>query len=79
MFLIEHEKEYKLILQGSLNARINILYFVDSLLEACQPLTPTEAPYLALVARDLGDIVQKVVPDTREGVLNLKSTKQVSQ
>lgn len=65
--------------KGHLNTRINILYAVDSLLEICQALTPTEAPYPVLVVRDLGRIVEGVVPDTREGVLNLKSTKQVSQ
>lgn len=65
------------MLQGSLNTRINILYFIDSLLEACQPLSLADAPYLALVGRHLGDIVERVIPETREGVLNLKSTKQV--
>jgi CTD kinase subunit gamma len=64
--------------KGHLNTRINILYAVDSLLEICQALTPAEAPYSALILRDLGRIVEGVVPDTREGVLNLKSTKQVS-
>lgn len=37
-----------------------------------------DAPYLAFVGKDLGDIVERVVPDTREGVLNLKSARQVS-
>lgn len=63
--------------QGSLNTRINILYFLDSLLEACQPLLPGDAPYLAFTARDLPTIVQGVVPDAREGILNLKSARQV--
>jgi CTD kinase subunit gamma len=41
-------------------------------------LGPPDAPYLAFISRDLGEIVERVVPDTREGVLNLKSAKQVT-
>lgn len=65
-------------IQGSLNTRINILYFLDSLAEASTSLGPQDAPYLEFISRDLGLIVERVVPDTREGVLNLKSAKQVS-
>jgi hypothetical protein len=65
-------------IQGSLNTRINILYFLDSLAEASTSLGPQDAPYLDFISRDLGLIVERVVPDTREGVLNLKSAKQVS-
>lgn len=63
--------------QGSLNTRINVLYFLDSLLDASSALGPTDAPYPAFVARDLGSIVGSVVPESREGVLNLKSARQV--
>ncbi|WRT66678.1 uncharacterized protein IL334_003638 [Kwoniella shivajii] len=63
--------------KGSLNNRINILYFLDTLLEASMPLGPTEAPYPELVNKNLHDIVGKVVPDSREGVLNLRSAKQI--
>ncbi|RSH89043.1 hypothetical protein EHS25_002705 [Saitozyma podzolica] len=62
--------------KGSLNTRINILYFLDSLAEASTSLGPQDAPYLDFISRDLGLIVERVVPDTREGVLNLKSAKQ---
>lgn len=63
-------------MQGSLNARINILYFLDSLAEACLPLRHEDAPYLAFLARDLETIVSNVVPKG-EGVLNLRAAKQV--
>jgi hypothetical protein len=33
--------------------------------------------YVALVKRDLGKIVDLVVPDNHEGVLNVMSTSQV--
>ncbi|WVW84275.1 hypothetical protein I302_106305 [Kwoniella bestiolae CBS 10118] len=63
--------------KGSLNTRINILYFLDTLLEASLPLGPADAPYPQLVTNNLQDIVGKVVPDNREGVLNLRSAKQI--
>lgn len=34
-------------------------------------------PYVAYITRDLSLVVGKVVPDTREGVLNLKAARQV--
>ena len=58
--------------------RINILYFLDSLLDASITLAPHDAPYPTLISRDVGVVVGYVVPDTREGVLNLKSARQVS-
>lgn len=67
----------------SLNARINLLYFLDSLLDKEGP-PPAEGskvagqPYKALVKRDLAKVVDMVVPQTREGVLNLMSANQVS-
>ncbi|OCF60864.1 hypothetical protein L486_00508 [Kwoniella mangroviensis CBS 10435] len=63
--------------KGSLNTRINILYFLDTLLEASLPLGPVDAPYPQLVTQNLQDIVGKVVPDGRDGVLNLRSAKQI--
>lgn len=63
--------------KGTLNTRINILYFLDGLCEACLALGQEAGGYLGFVVRDLGEIVGRVVPDTREGVLNLRSAKQV--
>lgn len=63
--------------KGTLNTRINVLYFLDSLLDVSMSLGPPDAPYMAFVAKDLGEIVHRVVPDNREGVLNLRSAKQV--
>lgn len=74
----------------SLNQRINLLYFLDSLLDKQQSITPSttttststasdpvQQPYKDLVKRDLSHIVELVVPDTREGILNLMSAQQV--
>lgn len=62
--------------QASLNARINILYFLDSLAETSSTLGPPDAPYLALITRDLPSIVDHVVPH-RDGLLNLKSARAI--
>ncbi|GAW04019.1 CTD kinase subunit gamma [Lentinula edodes] len=74
--------------KGSINSRINILYFLDSLCETCL-LVKTHANaigntekassnmYVDLVARDLGTIVENVVPPGVEGSPNLVSTKQI--
>ncbi|KAI5475364.1 hypothetical protein MNV49_001595 [Pseudohyphozyma bogoriensis] len=59
--------------QVSLNARINLLYFLDTLLDK-QGQT---MPYKDLVRRDLGKFVEMVVPNSREGLLNLMSANQV--
>lgn len=69
--------------------RINILYFLDSLCEAAvhyQLNTGMSqsgsgrkpASYLEYVSRDLQQIVQLVVPDNRDGLVNLASAKQVN-
>ncbi|WWC69867.1 uncharacterized protein I206_103810 [Kwoniella pini CBS 10737] len=63
--------------KGSLNTRINILYFLDNLLEVSLPLDHSEAPYPELVTKNLQSIVERVVPDNRDGVLNLRSAKQI--
>jgi CTD kinase subunit gamma len=77
-----------LTIQGSLNTRINILYFLDTL---CDPQTTsslipsasssstTDFPYTALLSRDVVKLVGLVVPGSKEGILNLLSTKQVSR
>lgn len=62
--------------KGSLNTRINIFYLLDSLAEASLGVGPSDAPYVRCMARDLGRVVESVVPPTKEGVLNLKAVKQ---
>lgn len=74
--------------EGSINSRVNILYFLDSLCETC--LVAKSHPnslgvegntngsfYVDFVARDLRMIVECVVPEGRQGLPNLTSTKQV--
>lgn len=64
-------------LQGTLNVRINVLFLLDSLCETSLYVGLPDAPYVDYVTRDLARIVELVVPETREGVLNLLSAKQV--
>lgn len=59
--------------QVNLNARINLLYFLDTLLDKHAP----GQPYKDYVRRDLAKLVETVVPQTREGILNLLSATQV--
>jgi len=74
--------------KGSINSRVNILYFLDSLCETC--LLAKSHPnslgvegntngsfYVDFVARDLRMIVECVVPEGRQGLPNLTSTKQI--
>ncbi|KAH9919084.1 CTD kinase subunit gamma CTK3-domain-containing protein [Fomitopsis serialis] len=75
--------------KGSINNRINILYLLDSLSEASllaksHPGSVSHDPnqqhasyYVDYVARDLGQIVEYVVPEGRQGLPNLMSTKQI--
>ncbi|KAF9461850.1 CTD kinase subunit gamma CTK3-domain-containing protein [Collybia nuda] len=73
--------------KGSINSRINILYFLDSLCETCllvrsKSTAAGQDPgannlYVAFVTRDLGKIVENVVPKGRQGLPNLVSTKQI--
>jgi len=73
--------------KGDINHRINILYFLDSLCEACLlakshpaslgPENPNSSLYMDYVARDLARIVEYVVPEGRQGLPNLMSTKQI--
>lgn len=59
----------------SLNAKINLLYLLDTLLD--QPGLDG-GPYARLVKRDLAKVVDLVVPATREGVLNIMAANQAS-
>ena len=72
--------------KGSINTRINVLYLLDTLCETSL-LTKAHSSeggmsnggsyYVDLVARDLSRIVDYVVPDNKEGLLNLLSATQV--
>ncbi|KAG6815377.1 hypothetical protein H0H93_009994 [Arthromyces matolae] len=72
--------------KGTINSRINILYFLDSLCETSL-LAKSRAKgqdresnlYVNFVARDLNKIVENVVPKGRQGLPNLVSTKQILQ
>ncbi|TFK50786.1 hypothetical protein OE88DRAFT_1659858 [Heliocybe sulcata] len=73
--------------KGDINHRINILYFLDSLCETCLlaksqagslgPENPNSSLYMDYVARDLAKIVEYVVPEGRQGLPNLMSTKLI--
>lgn len=75
--------------KGSINNRINILYFLDSLCESsllAKSLVssssrhhPNGSPsyYVSFVSRDLAKVVGYVVPEGRAGLPNLMSTKQM--
>ncbi|KAM0753783.1 hypothetical protein T439DRAFT_322675 [Meredithblackwellia eburnea MCA 4105] len=65
---------------SNLNAKINLLYFLDALLDNDPKLgagPSQQQPYRDLVRKDLRSIVDQVVPQTREGILNYMSTIQV--
>lgn len=62
----------------SLNARVNLLYFLDTLISTDNKLGQAEdQPYRRLVTRDLPKLVDLVVPKSREGNMNLMSANQV--
>ncbi|KAI0827580.1 CTD kinase subunit gamma CTK3-domain-containing protein [Trametes gibbosa] len=71
--------------KGSLNNRINILHLLDSLCEASLVIKPlpgvshssSSSSYATYVSRDLQKILDGVVPDGRQGLPNLMSTKQI--
>ncbi|KAJ3539478.1 hypothetical protein NMY22_g4722 [Coprinellus aureogranulatus] len=76
--------------KGSINTRINVLYFLDSLCETCllvksksshkdRPSSSRRSTnlYVDFVSRDLDKIVDYVVPQGRQGLPNLVSTKQI--
>lgn len=59
------------------NARINILYFLDSLAETSLTLGPPDAPYIPLIETSLLSILSNVVPPSREGILNARSARLI--
>ncbi|WVO15252.1 hypothetical protein L204_102908 [Cryptococcus depauperatus] len=63
--------------KGSLNTRVNIIYFLDSLIEESISLGPNENPFQELVTKNLQELVNNVVPDNHAGILNLKSVRQI--
>lgn len=73
--------------KGSINNRINILYLLDSLCEASLIAKSHSGAlshdgsqnsfYVDYVARDLSKVVESVVPEGRQGLPNLMSTKQI--
>lgn len=75
-------------LQGSINSRINVLYFLDSLCEASLLVKShsrseksrainSNGLYVQFISRDLDRIIQSIVPEGKQGLPNLVSTKQV--
>lgn len=63
--------------KSNINARMNIFYMLDSLLDQTQAIGLES--YQILVERDLEAVVDLTVPkDVKEGVLNRLSTVQVS-
>ncbi|KAI5120164.1 hypothetical protein M0805_008431 [Coniferiporia weirii] len=67
--------------KGSINARINILYLLDALCETSllskATSSSSSAFYVDFVSRDLAKIVEYVVPEGREGLINLTSATQI--
>jgi CTD kinase subunit gamma len=71
--------------QGSINARMNVFYFLDTLCDSCllAKTLPTHERqdsglfYVDYLSRDLAKIVDCVVPEGRLGLPNLMSTRQV--
>ena len=75
-------------MKGSINSRINILYFLDSLCETSLMVKAQSKSeksreinanglYLFFISRDLKKIIDLIVPEGRQGLPNLISTKQV--
>nr|ODN85841.1 hypothetical protein L203_04728 [Cryptococcus depauperatus CBS 7841] len=56
---------------------VNIIYFLDSLIEESISLGPNENPFQELVTKNLQELVNNVVPDNHAGILNLKSVRQI--
>lgn len=72
----------------NLNHRINMLYLLDLVLDKEGPKVVDkgmvgglvgQGSYRALVERDLGKVLNQVVPESKEGVLNHMSAMQVSR
>ncbi|CUA66967.1 hypothetical protein RSOLAG22IIIB_02875 [Rhizoctonia solani] len=69
--------------KGSLNTRMNILHLLDNLCETALlyqsgATTPSsQAPYVEYVTRDLEKIIEYVVPNSRDGLINFQSARQI--
>ncbi|KAG8738645.1 hypothetical protein FRC10_006634 [Ceratobasidium sp. 414] len=69
--------------KGSLNTRMNILHLLDNLCETALlhqtgvSIPSSQAPYIDYVTRDLDKIVELVVPNSRDGLINFQSARQI--
>ncbi|KAF8957356.1 CTD kinase subunit gamma CTK3-domain-containing protein [Flammula alnicola] len=74
--------------KGSINSRINVLYFLDSLCETSLMVKShatsersraanANGLYVQFVSRDLNRIIESIVPEGRQGLPNLVSAKQI--
>ncbi|KAF9524998.1 CTD kinase subunit gamma CTK3-domain-containing protein [Crepidotus variabilis] len=74
--------------KGSINSRINILYFLDTLCETSLLVkshsrseksrnTNANGLYVQFIARDLERVVRSIVPEGKQGLPNLVNTKQI--
>jgi len=72
---------------GSLNTRINVLYLLDTLCESSFQTSNNDRAqgrsisngtyYVDYISRDLDKIVEHVVPDSKDGLMNIQSTSQI--
>ena len=83
-----HRALFLISVKGSINSRINVLYFLDSLCETSLMVKAQSKSvksreinanglYLFFISRDLKKIIDLIVPEGRQGLPNLISTKQV--
>ena len=73
--------------QGGLNTRINVLYLLDTLCESSLQTSNNDHAqgrsvsngtyYIDFISRDLDKIIEHVVPDSKDGLMNVQSTSQV--
>ncbi|KAB5592802.1 CTD kinase subunit gamma CTK3 protein [Ceratobasidium theobromae] len=69
--------------KGSLNTRMNILHLLDNLCETAllhqtgASIPSSQAPYVEYVTRDLEKIMEYVVPNSRDGLINFQSARQI--
>lgn len=66
---------YADIVKTSFNAKVNILYFLETLCDTAKR-TGCEA-YIAMVQRDLRQIVDQVAPAGHQGTANIAQTRHV--
>jgi len=72
---------------GGLNTRINVLYLLDTLCESSLQTSNNDRAqgrnvsngtyYIDFISRDLDKIIEHVVPDTKDGLMNVQSTSQI--